>query len=348
MLRLGVTDQSPLRSGTRPEQALAESVALARHVEGLGFDRYWLAEHHNSTALMGPAPEIMIARIAAETTRIRVGSGGVMLMHYSPYKVAENFRVLSSLFPGRIDLGVGRAPGADGLTSVALSYGNQLGPEYFAARVADLLGWVKGGGPHTQALAEVRVSPAGTSVPEPWLLGSSDQSARLAAHMGIGFSFAHFIAPDAARAAIERYRMEFEPTRDCPGPRVILGVFVLCADTEAEARDLALCRDLWRQRMTQGRDPGPWPTVAEARRELGTGIGNPQASQHQIAGTPDQVMERLEELQTGLDVDEFSVITITPEFEQRLRSYALLADACGFQPAPSSAERSTAETFGAT
>ena len=337
MLRLGVTDQSPLRAGARPEQALAESIELARHAEQWGYSRYWLAEHHNSSGLMGPAPEIMIARIAAETRHMRVGSGGVMLMHYSPFKVAENFRVLSSLYPERIDLGIGRAPGTDGLTSVALSYGNQLGVEYFGAKLLDLLRWVRGQAPNTEALAQVRVSPAGTSSPQAWLLGSSDQSAQLAAHLGIGFSFAHFIAPQAAELAVRRYRELFEPTPEYPAPRVILGVFVLCADTEAEARDLALCRDCWRMRLQQHGNPGPWPSISEAREALGSGPRpDDETRRHQIVGTPEQVAERLQQLRQELDVDEFSVVTITPEFEQRLRSYELLAGVAGLR-APSAA-----------
>ena len=157
MIPLGVLDQSPLRQGATPEQALAETVTLAQRSEALGFQRFWVAEHHNSTALMGAAPEILVTRIASATERIRVGSGGVMFMHYSPYKVAEQFNLLETLFPGRIDLGIGRAPGTDGVTTAALGYGNRVGMEYFGARVADLAGWVSGERPHTEALHAVRV-----------------------------------------------------------------------------------------------------------------------------------------------------------------------------------------------
>ncbi len=329
-MQLGVLDQSPLRTGVTPEQALAESIALAEHTEALGFHRYWVAEHHNSSALMGAAPEILIARIAASTRHIRIGSGGVMLMHYSPFKVAETFRVLEALYPGRIDLGIGRAPGSDSLTAAALAYGNQIGPEYFAMRVADLVAWINGQPPRTEALAAVKVSPAGDHHPDLWLLGSSDQSAQLAAHLGLSFSFAHFIAPDQAPAVLDLYRTRFEPTEARSAPRVSLGVFVLCADTESEARDLALCRDLWRQRMQSGADPGPWPTVAEARDVLGSRFASDDPrSRHQITGTPAQVRERLEALIAETGADELSVVTITPEFEQRLRSYELLAGAMG-------------------
>lgn len=332
-MRLGILDQSPLRSGATPEQALAESVMLATRAEGLGYHRYWVAEHHNSSGLMGAAPEILITRIAAATERIRVGSGGVMLMHYSPYKVAETFRVMETLFPGRIDLGVGRAPGSDGLTAAALAYGNQVGMEYFAVKVADLVNWVQCEAPRTEALARVKVSPAGDHHPEVWLLGSTDQSAQLAAHLGLAFSFAHFIAPEEAVAVIRMYRQRFEPTATRPLPHVSLGVFVLCADTEEEARDLALCRDLWRRRMMSGREPGPWPSVEEARAELGADfVSNDPRSRHQILGTPEQVHTQLQRLVAETGADELSVVTITPEFEQRLRSYELLAEVFALEP----------------
>ena len=174
-VRFGVLDQSPLRSGATPEQALAETVELARHTEALGYSRYWVAEHHASSGLMGPAPEILISRIASATTHMRVGSGGVMLMHYSPFKVAEQFATLEALFPHRIDLGIGRAPGSDGVTAAALSYGNQIGMEYFGAKVVDCARWVRGEAPNTEALRAVRVSPALDHPPALWLLGSTDQ-----------------------------------------------------------------------------------------------------------------------------------------------------------------------------
>ena len=342
-MRLGVLDQSPLRSGATPAQALAESVALAQQAEALGYHRYWVAEHHNSSGLMGAAPEILITRIASVTESIRVGSGGVMLMHYSPYKVAETFRVLETLFPGRIDLGLGRAPGSDGITAAALAYGNQIGMEYFGVKVADLVNWVRGVPPHTEALARVRVSPAGDHHPEVWLLGSTDQSAQLAAHLGLAFSFAHFIAPEEAVAVTRLYRQRFEASGAQDAPKVSLGVFVLCADTEAEARDLALCRDLWRLRRNRGAEPGPWPSIAEARAELGDRLANDDPrSGHQILGTPDQVREKLATLLAETGADELSVVTITPEFEQRVRSYELLAQA--FDIAPLSGRQSSFES----
>src|SRR5438552_1993642 len=191
MARLSVLDQSPVRSGATPADAIRETLALARRCDELGYTRYWLAEHHSTPALAGSAPEVLIGQVAAVTSGIRVGSGGVMLQHYSPLKVAESFRVLETLYPGRIDLGIGRAPGSDQLTARAL--GGPGMPEFFPKQVEDLVAFVHGELPPEHPFATVRAMPTGPTAPELWLLGSSDQSAALAAHFGAAFSFAHFI-----------------------------------------------------------------------------------------------------------------------------------------------------------
>src|SRR5262245_19971963 len=263
-MKLSVLDQSPIRSGGDAAQALRETIELARITERLGYHRYWVAEHHGSASFAGSSPEVLIGAIAAHTSRIRVGSGGVMLMHYSPLKVAENFRLLETLYPGRIDVGIGRAPGSDGITAVALAYGSKIGIEYFPAKLADLQAWLRGAAPYTDALGAVRVTPAPDTVPELWMLASSDDGARIAAHFGLPLSFAHFISPHAARDCCRVYRETFRPSEACPSPRISLGVFVLCADTDAEAQLLAECRDLWRLRVERA-EFGPFPSPAEVR-----------------------------------------------------------------------------------
>ena len=195
MIHLSALDQSPVRSGGTPSDAVQETVRLAQAVERLGYRRYWLAEHHGTDGFAGSAPEILVARVAAATRDIRVGSGGVMLSHYSPLKVAETFRLLELLYPGRIDLGIGRAPGSDTRTARALAYGSQVGIEYFPARIADLVAFLEDSTPATEAFSGVRATPKAPSIPEVWLLGSSAQSAMYAAQFGIAFSFAHFITP---------------------------------------------------------------------------------------------------------------------------------------------------------
>ena len=332
-LRLGVLDQSPVRSGGTYREALEDSVRLAKATEALGYERYWLAEHHGSNSFAGSSPELLISRIAAETTHMRIGSGGVMLPHYSPYKVAENFRLLETMYPGRIDLGIGRAPGSDMVTAQALAYGSPIGIEYFANKVVDLQALIQGEAPTTKGLEKVVATPRAETVPELWMLGSSEQSAMYAAHFGLPYSFAHFIAPEHSAACVARYQ---DLCRQAQIPqRANLGVFVICAETKQRAEQLALCRDLWRLRFEQG-DPGPCPSVAEAEAFEFTDAQRERLSvrnKHTIAGTPDEVKQHLETLAELHQVNEFVVVTICHEFEDRLRSYQLLSEAFSLQVA---------------
>jgi luciferase family oxidoreductase group 1 len=246
MLRLGVLDQSPVRGGG-PADAIHETLELAEICDRLGYSRYWLAEHHATPGLAGSSPEVLIGQVAARTSRIRVGSGGVMLQHYSPLKVAESFRVLEALFPGRVDLGIGRAPGSDQMTARALREDGS--PEYFPQQVADLVGFLHGELPPGHPYARVLAMPTGPTAPEVWLLGSSDQSAALAAHLGTGFSFAHFINQEGGAEVTRGYRRAFRPSAWLEAPRSSAAVFVVCADTEAEARRLGKSRELFIVRL---------------------------------------------------------------------------------------------------
>jgi luciferase family oxidoreductase group 1 len=327
-MKLSVLDQSPIRSGGTAADALRETIELAQITERFGYHRYWVAEHHGSASFAGSSPEVLISAIAAHTSRIRVGSGGVMLMHYSPLKVAENFRLLQTLYPGRIDLGVGRAPGSDGITAVALAYGSKIGIEYFPAKLADLKAFVRGAPPFTEALSPVRVTPEPATAPEIWMLASSEDGARLAAHFGLPLSFAHFISPQAAESCCEVYRDTFRPSDDCPSPRVNLGVFVICADSDAEAQLLAQCRDLWRLRVERG-EFGPFPSPAEALAYRMTPAERDRIAsrrEHQILGTREPVRAQLEALAARCQAEELVVVSITHEFRQRVRCYELLME----------------------
>ena len=328
-MKLSVLDQSPIRSGCSAADALRETIELARITEQLGYYRYWVAEHHGSASFAGSSPEVLISTLAARTSRIRIGSGGVMLMHYSPLKVAENFRVLETLYPGRIDLGIGRAPGSDGITAAALAYGSKIGIEYFPARLADLIAFVGGRPPYTEALAPVHATPAPATNPELWMLASTQDGAHLAAHFGLPLAFAHFIGPEHAAASCRTYREAFRPSEAQPEPRVSLGVFVLCADSDAEAQSLARCRDVWRLRVERG-EFLPFPSIAEAfdypiseaeRERIAARRG------HQILGTADRVRAQLDELAGRCAAEELVIVSITPEFSQRVRCYELLAGA---------------------
>ena len=327
-------DQSPICEGSSARDAFDESLKLAQRCEALGYHRYWLAEHHGSTTFAGASPEVLIAHIAAGTSRIRIGAGGVMLMHYSPLKVAENFRVLETLHPGRIDLGIGRAPGSDGLTASALAYGRNLGVEYFPARLADLIAFVSGEKPHSEVFDRVQVTPKSEGTPELWVLGSSFESALLAAGLGLPYSFAHFINGSATEKALEIYRSRFEPSSSLSQPLVNLGVFVICADTAEEARALARCRDLWRLRFESG-NFAPMPSLEEAAAyefSKEEALRIEQRARQTLQGTPNEVYDQLVQLAKTYEVDEMVVLSVTPSYHQRMRCYELLAQAFDLRP----------------
>jgi luciferase family oxidoreductase group 1 len=348
-LRLSVLDQSPIRTGQTPGEAIRETLQLAQAADRLGYHRYWLAEHHSTPGLADAAPEILIAAVAAVTRRIRVGSGGVMLTHYSPLKVAEQFRMLETLHPGRIDLGIGRAPGSDARTALALRRGADAarGPSVpdpwaeteiarFPDQVGDLIGFLTDALPADHRFSSVHAMPGGEGVPEIWLLGSTDASAACAAHFGAAFSFAHFINADGGAAVTRAYARAFRPSPTLSAPRASVAVFAVCADTEAEAERLSRSRDLFIVRLYTGRS-GSYPSVDEAERypysprELAI---VEHARRRTVAGAPEQVRTRLVALAAEYDVDELVVVTITHDPGARLRSYELLAEAFGLRGDP--------------
>ena len=335
---LSVLDQSPIRRDGTSADAIAETIALARACDRLGYHRYWLAEHHNSNSFAGSCPEILIARVAQETQRMRIGSGGVMLTHYSPLKVAEQFRMLDVLTPGRIDLGLGRAPGTDQMTARALQAGPQPFPIDAFPSQAFLLRQFLDDAAGREPLPEdhpyrgIHAMPrAPTPGPELWMLGSGIHGAVYAAELGLPFSHAHFISSDGSEDAVKEYRDRFKPSPACPAPRVSLGVAALVAETAEEAERLSASRNLWVVRLLSGR-PIPFPSPEEA-------LSQPLSPQEEkllasvvkrsIVGTKDQVRERLSALAEAHGANELVVVTITYDFASRLRSYELLAEAFG-------------------
>jgi len=329
-MRIGILDQSPVRSGGTPADAIHETLELARAAERWGYHRYWLAEHHSTPGLAGASPEVLITRVAAVTSHIRVGSGGVMLPHYSALKVAEQFRMLETLFPGRIDLGVGRAPGSDQRTARVLRQGTgALTGEDYPRQLEDLRAFLRDEVPAGHPWRGIHAMPAGPGTPELWLLGSSDESGLLAAHVGAAFSFAHFINEQGGAEVARAYRQRFRPSVDLAAPRSSVAVFAVCAESEEEARRLARSRDLFIVRLYTGR-PAPYPSVEEAEaypynaQELAIAQ---HARRRSVVGTPDQVKERLLALAADYQADELVVVTITHDFKARLRSYELLAEA---------------------
>lgn len=328
-LRLSVLDQSPVSRGMSTGDALRHSIELAQAADRLGYTRYWVAEHHATSMLACSSPEVLIGPLAAATTRIRVGSGGVMLPHYSALKVAESFRMLAALYPHRVDLGLGRAPGSDPLTAWALQRDKrQAAPDDFPDQLAELLAYVRDGLPPTHRLAKAAPLPPVAERPEPWLLGSSPQSGVWAAELGLPYAFADFIAPGGAAIA-QRYRSTFVPSSALAAPRVIVAVWALCAPTTADAERLASSSRMAFAHFLSGM-PIQVPPVDEAvafldanAQLLPTIIQRRRA----IVGDPATVRERLEAVAAEYGADEVMVVTITHSPDARRRSYELLADA---------------------
>src|ERR1700736_5653654 len=293
-LSLGILDQSPVLAGARPRDAVVETLALAREAERLGYERYWLGEHHAMRGLADPAPEILLARMTAETTRMRIGTGGVLLPHYAPLKVAEQFRLLEALAPGRIDLGIGRAPGGSQRVSAALESREVA---RFPRQVQEVIGFLDGTLADTHPHAKLIAMPTGETSPEVWLLGSSDYSAALAAELGLPFAFAHFISGDAS-AVTRMYRRHFRASGRLQEPRVILCVAALAAETPEEAEELAATIDLWRWRIRRGIDL-PVPSRDEALAYPYTEYDRDEIAynRHRLAlGAPRAVRDRIETL----------------------------------------------------
>jgi luciferase family oxidoreductase group 1 len=332
LTRLSVLDQSTAAEGRSPYLAIRETLALARHCETLGYHRYWVSEHHNSDSIVGTAPEVLMAAIAATTSRIRVGSAGVMLPHYSALKVAEQFRVLEGIAPGRIDLGVGRAPGSDRLTAFALNP-NANAADDFPRQVHELRAWVCGepldeGHP----FAAIRAHPQGPTCPEIWILGSSDYGAQLAAHFGLPYAFAYFFTDGrGADEALDLYRRNYRPSARYPQPQATVCVWALAADSDVEARHLLKTREFWRVGFERGiRKPLVTPEFADAYPYAEAERATVEALRRKaIVGTGEAVVAQLRAIAERLALDELVVVTWTYDAAARERSYTLLARAFG-------------------
>jgi luciferase family oxidoreductase group 1 len=327
-MRLSVLDQSIAVADRPQDQSIRNTVALAKHCEALGYERFWVSEHHNHPTIVGTAPEIVIAAIAATTDRIRIGSAGIMLPHYSPFKVAEVFRVLDALAPGRIDMGLGRAPGSDGRTAFALNPAANERPEHFPADVRDLIAWVHGEPlVDRHPFAAVKAFPQGDTAPEVWILGSSDYGAQVAALFGLPYCYAWFFSDGAGgERAIELYKRTYRPSARHPTPRSGLCVWALAAPTMEEAQYHLTSRVLSRINRDRGL-LGPLVSPDEAAKELANHDQERIAKfrRDTFAGTGPEVMARIVELKDRVGVDEMAVVTWTYDEDVRRQSYAELA-----------------------
>jgi luciferase family oxidoreductase group 1 len=330
MTPLSILDLSPVSAGSTGAQALRNTLDLARHADGLGFRRYWVAEHHNMPAIASSNPDIMIGQIAAVTKNMRIGSGGVMLPNHAPLMVAERFKVLEALYPGRIDLGLGRAPGTDPATSYALRRRQGISEEDdFLERFNELMLLETRGFPAGHPFHNVRAMPSDVALPPIYLLGSSDYSAQLAGQIGAAFAFAHHFATFPADEAMRLYRDNFKQSVSHDKPLAILGTHVVCADTDAEADRLATTVDLNIVRRAKG-DYLPLASPEEAMAYGYTPVDRARVAQNRAKlsiGSPATVMARLKPLIEATKADEVMVTTMIHSHDARKHSYELLAKA---------------------
>jgi luciferase family oxidoreductase group 1 len=331
-MRLSILDQSISLAGSSEDAAIRDTLALAEHAEALGYHRFWVSEHHGLPTIVGTAPEVLLAAIAARTQRIRIGSAGVMLPHYSAFKVAEAFRVLDALAPGRVDLGVGRAPGSDRRTAQALNPHVSGMAEDFPEQVVELQAWVSGAAHHGIVAHPRGPAPPNPSdlsrVPDVWVLGSSDYGAQLAAHLGLPYAFAYFFMDGAGvEQALQLYRTLYRPSARHPRPQATICVWALAADSEADARHHALSRERWRIDRARGvlgplRAPEEIARAGFTPEEL---AGVEPVRRKAFVGTVAQVGARLRTLAAELQLDELVVNTWAHDPAARRRSYELLA-----------------------
>ena len=321
-MKISVVDQSPIFSNSSADQAIKDTRELAKYCDSLGLNRFWLAEHHGSSSFAGCSPEILIPSLASETKSIRIGSGGVMLMHHSPYKVAENFRLLESLFPNRIDLGLGRAPGSDAYQAGALAYGSKTtGPEFFPTKMNDLKSFLEGSVSSTESFESVNVTPGLGELPEVWLLVSSRQGAEYAAHFGLPMALAYFIDPSCIDLA-DVYRDNFQPSIFSDKPKISVGVFSICADTDKEAEELSLSAAAWRLNSQKGIF-GTFPTLEEAKDSINGDLARTNDNRT-FVGTAQTIREKLQPILNKVEPEELKIITICEPFSARVRSYDLI------------------------
>ena len=325
-MRLSILDQSPISNGTSAGNAIKQTLQLAEEADKLGYHRFWVSEHHNTKSFASASPEILLTRIASLTKNIRVGSGGVLLTHYSRLKVAEQFCMLENLFPGRIDLGIGRAGGGDALTNRALN-SNMLNDDDTFNKYNELISYLE----QTTALNKrVKAVPQINSVPELWVLGTSPASAVFAGERGLPYSFGSFINDEQCVQSMQMYHQKFTPSKHLAEPYVNHAVYVICAETDDEALRISRSSELWFVKSFLRREDIPFPTNEEAK--------NPGYSSQEemilavrrkgtIIGSVDVVKNKLEQLAKELVVNEFTIVTITADFEDRLKSYRLLPEA---------------------
>lgn len=326
-LKLSVLDQSVITKGDSASTAFQNTVKLAQITEELGYTRFWTAEHHNTNGMAGSSPEILISHIASKTSKIRVGSGGVLLPQYSPYKIAENFKVLQSLFPNRMDVGIGRSPGGSPSTRMALTDGLRKSMNEFPRQIQDLQGYLLNQLPIDHPFHDVKAYPVIVSLPEMWILGISHRGARIAAEHGTAFTYGHFITPENGVRAMDYYYTHFQSSPFLQKPKTNVCVFVVCAETQEEAEELAISQDIWLLAVEKGVDTRI-PTIEEGKIISLTTDDKMKIQENRrrmIVGTPQRVKAELLRLSERYQCNEFMIITNIYDFQDKIKSYTLLA-----------------------
>lgn len=328
-MKLSILDQSPVSSGKTAGQALQASMQLAQSGEKLGYTRYWIAEHHDFSGLACSAPEIMLGYIGAKTKKIRIGAGAILLPHYKSYKVAESFNMLATLFPGRIDLGIGRAPGGSAEVTMALSENFLQNVFKTPESFKELIHFIDDEFPSDHIYSKVSAAPLPPISPQPWILGTSSKSAKLAAENGTAYAFGHFMSDKDGPDIMKSYIDHFVPSNKLQRPESILAVSVICAETTEKAEQLALSGFLWKLQLAKGQDSYGVPTIEEAEQYHYTIDDRKMIEEMRskmVIGNPKEVRAHLNKLQSLYQNDEFMIVTITHSYTDRTRSYELLAN----------------------
>ncbi len=326
-IKLSVLDQSPITSGSNAHEALQQTAILAKKVEELGYTRFWVSEHHDATTMAGSSPEILMAHLATVTSTIRIGSGGVMLPHYSPYKVAENFKVLEALFPGRIDAGVGRAPAGMPRATYALNNGKYQDKEQYPQQIDDLQMYLHDALPEDHLYEGLKATPITDNAPPVWMLGTTEGSASMAAQKGLPYMFAQFINSEGGIEAAKQYREHFQPSIYNTSPQQAVAVFLICAETDEEANRIASSLDLLLIMQQQGMNidgtPSPQQAADYAYSQMELELVQ-MNRERMIVGTPVSARKQLERLATDFGAEEIMLVSITYDFHDKLKSYELL------------------------
>ncbi|WP_338776457.1 LLM class flavin-dependent oxidoreductase [Metabacillus sp. FJAT-52054] len=327
-MKLSILDQVPVSKNMSVTETFQQTAELAQHAEFLGYTRYWFAEHHGTRGLASTSPEILMSYIASITSRIRVGSGGVLLPQYSPYKAAENFRQLEAVFPGRIDLGVGRSPGGTRKVREALLDGAARDLSEFPRQLKDLIYYITDSLPSDHPFHGIKAAPLPESIPPVWILGLGENSARQTAELGLNYVFGHFIKPDRGREAFRDYRKHFVPSLFSASPQSLAAVFVICGKDDDHAEELAYSQDLWLLRVEKGLDSRV-PSIEEAKSVVRSAADRERMAinrKRMIIGGPDKVKKAMNELSDQYETDEIMILTNVYSFDQKKHSFSRLAE----------------------